>query len=114
MLCLAVYPAQLSDLSTVSRKIPREVASVTAGSNVQRRLSSPLLIHDQPTSGIGYVRIGFNASQVPESLLPLLPLYTRCLTQIGTARSTEVCVRSNESHVAVGALLWRWCCGWCL
>ncbi len=38
-----------------------------------------------------YVRLAFNAAGVPEALLPLLPLYARCLSQVGTQKSTEVC-----------------------
>ncbi|MEG2004784.1 MAG: insulinase family protein, partial [Bilophila sp.] len=44
------------------------------------------LTHDLDTSGILYAEVLFPLDAVPAKLLPLLPLFGRCLTEMGTKR----------------------------
>ncbi|MCL1939588.1 MAG: insulinase family protein [Desulfovibrionaceae bacterium] len=46
----------------------------------------PALFHPLPTSGIVYAEAAFALDAVPESLLPLLPLFGRALLEMGTKR----------------------------
>ncbi|MBR4423395.1 MAG: peptidase M16, partial [Mailhella sp.] len=54
------------------------------------RLSSgsgvTVLAHELDTTGIVYARLAFGLSAMPARLLPLLPLYARALTEMGTKR----------------------------
>ena len=43
-----------------------------------------VLRHDLPTNGIVYADIGLDMRVVPLDLIPLVPLFCRCLTEMGT------------------------------
>eukprot|EP00913_Durusdinium_trenchii_P023993 g22534.t1 len=53
--------------------------------------SEPVVLrHALPTSGVIYMDVAFDLSRVPQELLPLVPLFTRGLTQLGTAKGDFV------------------------
>ncbi|MEP7166588.1 MAG: insulinase family protein [Candidatus Woesebacteria bacterium] len=47
--------------------------------------NSSIVTHDLPTNGIIYFDMGFDLSAIPENLLSYVPLFTRCLLEMGTA-----------------------------
>ncbi len=49
-----------------------------------------VVTHELDTMGILYARFAFDLSSVPARLLPLVPLYARALTELGTKRSDYV------------------------
>lgn len=49
-----------------------------------------VVTHALDTMGILYARLAFDLSAVPSRLLPLVPLYARALTELGTKRSDYV------------------------
>jgi Zn-dependent M16 (insulinase) family peptidase len=58
-----------------------------------RRLEAqgvPVLHHDLFTNGIAYFDLGFNLRAIPQDLLPLVPMFIRCLLGIGTEKETFV------------------------
>lgn len=66
----------VTDLPKTEKPIPFEtIASET-----------PVMFHDLPTGGISYVEALFDLARVPLSLVPLLPLFGRALTETGTAK----------------------------
>ncbi|MDR2695828.1 MAG: insulinase family protein, partial [Deltaproteobacteria bacterium] len=73
---LASIPSlELADLPTRNTPIPLE----------ERRIAStPLLFHDLDTSGIAYLELLLPLAAVPQRLIPLLPLFARALTEMGT------------------------------
>ncbi|MCH5276600.1 MAG: insulinase family protein [Desulfovibrionaceae bacterium] len=50
----------------------------------------PFLLHELDSSGILYAKLLLPLDGVPSRLLPLLPLYGRALTEMGTARHSYV------------------------
>ena len=75
---LATIPAlSLEDLPLRNQEIPGHLAE-------QQGLH--LYTHNLPTSGIAYVNIVFPLDGVPASLLPLVPLFGRALTEMGTSK----------------------------
>ena len=74
---LATIPALgLEDLPRENASIPRDMAE----------LPETYLTHELPTQGIAYTTLLLPLSNVPDRLVPLLPLFTRSLTETGTAR----------------------------
>lgn len=74
---LASIPALgLEDLPRHNAPIPRNIVE----------LPEPALSHELPTSGIAYATLLLPLANVPDRLVPLLPLFSRCLTEMGTAR----------------------------
>ncbi|MBQ7456613.1 MAG: insulinase family protein [Desulfovibrio sp.] len=53
-------------------------------------LGFPFYAHEQPTVGIAYTSLFLPLGHVPTHLLPLLPLYFRTLTEIGTEKRDYV------------------------
>ncbi|MBQ9105255.1 MAG: insulinase family protein, partial [Mailhella sp.] len=49
-----------------------------------------VLTHALDTTGIAYARLAFDLAAVPSRLLPLVPLYARALTELGTKRRDYV------------------------
>ena len=49
-----------------------------------------VLRHALPTSGVIYTDVAFDLSRVPVELIPLVPLFTRALKQLGTVSCPEV------------------------
>ena len=76
---------QLADLDREVPTIPLERGQ--AG-------GAPVLYHDLFTNGIVYLDVGFDLRTVPQELLPLLPLFGRCLLEVGT--ETEDFVRLSQ------------------
>ena len=76
---------ELADLDRQVRTIPLERAE--AG-------GAPVFYHDLFTNGIVYLDVGFDLRAVPQELLPLLPLFGRCLLEAGT--ETEDFVRLSQ------------------
>jgi Zn-dependent M16 (insulinase) family peptidase len=79
---LATIPMlKLSDLDKRNKKIPLEVIE---------KNQHKILHHDLFTNGIFYLDLGFDLHALPQELLPYLPLFSRCLTQIGTEKENFV------------------------
>lgn len=66
---------------------------------------STLLEHDLPTRGVAYTCLQLPLDQVDDDLVPLLPLFGRCLTELGTARRdfTELGARIAAKTGGFGA-----------
>jgi len=79
---LATIPRlSVADLDRENRLIPTEEAE--AG-------GAPLLLHDLPTNGIGYVDLAFDISPLPDALLPYVGIFGRALTETGTDKHNFV------------------------
>lgn len=63
--------------------LPRENTPIPCK---EHRTPSTCLFHELPTQGIAYASLLLPLTRVPARLLPLLPLFARSLTEIGTAR----------------------------
>ncbi|RMF41746.1 MAG: peptidase M16, partial [Anaerolineae bacterium] len=73
---LATIPTlSLSDLERQTRRIPIETETVG---------ESTLLYHDLFTNGILYLDLAFDLHTLPAEDLPLVPLFGRALTEMGT------------------------------
>ncbi|GHU91072.1 peptidase M16 [Deltaproteobacteria bacterium] len=64
------------DLPRENAPIPRRV---TQGTHV-------FLSHELPTNGIAYISLLLPIRRLPDNLVPLLPVFVRSLTELGTAR----------------------------
>ncbi|CAG9466039.1 unnamed protein product [Pedinophyceae sp. YPF-701] len=62
--------------------IPREITSVPTA--VSEADGATLLRHDLFTNDVLYMELALDLRGVPAELLPLVPLFCRCLTQMGT------------------------------
>ncbi len=51
---------------------------------------SPALFHHLPTSGIAYVTMAFDMAALPTRLVPLLPLFSRALLEMGTKQHSYI------------------------
>ncbi|MDR1855867.1 MAG: insulinase family protein [Desulfovibrio sp.] len=47
---------------------------------------APILVHELPTQGIVYASLLLPLENLPPDLVPLVPLYSRCLVELGTGR----------------------------
>jgi len=75
---LAAIPSlELADLPQRNTSIPLEE---------RRIIATPLLFHDLDTSGIAYLELLLPLNAVPRRLIPLIPLFARALTEMGTQR----------------------------
>lgn len=85
---LALIPSLgLSDLPQKNSLIPCEIHKIQ---------NITTLTHELDTSGLLYFECFFSLNAVPESLLYLIPLFGRCLTELGTKK---------HSFVELGTLL---------
>ncbi len=74
---LAAIPALgIEDLPRENAVLPRAMAE----------LPETFLTHELPTQGIAYTTLLLPLANVPDRLVPLLPLFARSLTETGTAR----------------------------
>ena len=74
---LATIPALgIEDLPRENALLPRAVAE----------LPETFLTHELPTQGIAYATLLLPLANVPDRLVPLLPLFARSLTETGTAK----------------------------
>lgn len=81
---LACIPSlALADIPKAAPEVPTDLSTLAGG-------DATLLTHDLPTSGVLYVEACLPLEGVPARLLPLLPLFCRCLTQMGTATESFV------------------------
>ena len=79
---LAMIPSlTMDDLDKQGRNIPIAVGE-EKGVTVLR--------HDLPTNGIVYADVGLDMRVVPADLLPLVPLFCRCLTEMGTKGKDDI------------------------
>ncbi|GLI61559.1 hypothetical protein VaNZ11_003968 [Volvox africanus] len=80
---LACIPAlQLSDIPQSITKVPTSSKALTDGAT--------LLSHDLFTNDVLYLEAAFDLRPVPDRLLPMVPLFCRSLTQMGTASESFV------------------------
>jgi len=88
---LALIPSlTMEDLDREGRNIPIAVGS---------EKGTPVLRHDLPTNGIVYADVGFDMRVIPFDLLPLVPLFSRCLTEMGTSKLDDVALsRYIQTH----------------
>jgi Zn-dependent M16 (insulinase) family peptidase len=74
---LATIPGlDVSDLPHENTIIPRQIA----------KIPQTCLWHELSTGGIAYTALLLPINHIPDRLVPLLPLFTRSLTEIGTAK----------------------------
>ncbi len=71
----------VDDLDRENRVIPMEEGTVAG---------VPLLFHDLPTNGIGYLDFAFDLSALPDELLPYIGVFGRALTESGTDKRDYV------------------------
>ena len=76
----------LSDIPKESQKIPSPVREVTFSDDT----SVEILSHDMFTNDVVYSEFAFDMSSVPKGLLYLIPLFCRCLTEMGTTKENFV------------------------
>ena len=88
---LALIPSlTMDDLDREGRNIPIAVGS-EKGTTVLR--------HDLLTNGILYTDVGFDLRVIPFDLLPLVPLFSRCLTEMGTSKMDDIALsRYIQTH----------------
>ena len=80
---LASIPSlTVGDLPRECATIPTNVTSTTGGAT--------LLTHDLFTSNVLYADVALPLQNVPARLLPLLDLFCRCLTEMGTQNESFV------------------------
>lgn len=80
---LACVPClSLSDIPVAAPDVPTDVTDAGGGAT--------LLTHDLFTNDVVYVEALLPLAGVPARLLPLVPLFCRCLTQMGTDTQTFV------------------------
>jgi len=79
---LALIPSlAMSDLDTKVRTVPIAVGE-EKGVTVLR--------HDLPTNGIVYADFGLDMRVVPVELLPMVPLFLRCVQEMGTKTKDDI------------------------
>jgi len=88
---LALIPTlSMEDLDREGRNIPI-VVDEEKGTTVLR--------HDLPTNGIAYVDIGFDMRVLPYDLVSYVPLFSRCLTEMGTKDLDDIALtRYIQTH----------------
>ncbi len=88
---LALIPTlTMDDLDRQGRNIPIDVGT-EKGTTVLR--------HDLPTNGIVYADIGFDLRVLPIDLMPYVPLFSRCLTEMGTGKYDDIALtRYIQTH----------------
>lgn len=79
---LATLPVlSREDIDPLVRTLPTEV---------QDWGRATALLHDLPTNDICYMDLALDLSSVPENLIPLVPLFGRALTEMGTHKEDYV------------------------
>ncbi|PSC73335.1 presequence protease chloroplastic mitochondrial-like [Micractinium conductrix] len=77
-----IPPLALSDLPTKISTIPTAISNAAGGATI--------LTHDLFTNDVLYLDIALDMRPIPRDLLPLVPLFCRCLTQMGTATESFI------------------------
>jgi len=91
----------LADLDREQREIPIEIEHRAALAGQSK--GTTFLMHELPSSGILYADVCFDASSLTLDEAPLLPLFTACLTEMGTATKDRVTL-SQEIGTHTGGL----------
>lgn len=88
---LALIPTlTMEDLDRQGRNIPIAIGS-EKGTTVLR--------HDLPTNGIVYADVGFDLRVLPLELMQFVPLFSRCLTEMGTSKYDDIALtRYIQTH----------------
>ncbi|WP_458400707.1 insulinase family protein [Mailhella sp.] len=82
-------PEALDSIPSLDKEdLPRENKLIPC--ELERGEGLDVLVHELDTTGILYARYAFDLSAVPARLLPLVPLYARALTELGTKRRDYV------------------------
>lgn len=80
---LACVPSlQLSDIPKEITSVPTDITSSEGGAT--------LLTHDLFTNNVLYLEAALDMRAVPTNLLPLMPLFCRSLTQMGTEKESFI------------------------
>lgn len=82
-------PEALATLPCLSREDIDPQVRVTP-TDVREWDEATALLHDLPTNDICYMDLALDMSAVPERLIPLVPLFGRALTEMGTMREDYV------------------------
>ena len=77
----AIPQLKLADLPRENRNVHKTEGSIG---------DAPALFHYLPTAGIAYVKLAFDMAALPTRLVPLLPLFSRALLEMGTTRRSYV------------------------
>ena len=79
---LAAIPhLKLADMPKENRNVHKTDGTIGA---------APALFHHLPTAGIAYVTLAFDMAALPTRLVPLLPLFSRALSEMGTTKRSYV------------------------
>ena len=91
---------ELADIPKESQKIPSSLTEMTSGGEKVEVLS-----HDMFTNDVVYAEFAFDMSAVPKDLLYLVPLFCRCLTEMGTSKEdfVELTERIGRKTGGLGA-----------
>jgi presequence protease len=82
-----------NDLEQRNKEIPCESLSIEG---------VPTLYHEIFTSGILYLDIGFDLHVLPEHLIPFVPLFGRCLVEMGTDKEDFATLGRRISRITGG------------
>ena len=79
-------------LATIPNLRPEDMPKTNKPLPAEDKQAGPVRVyaHDVDTSGIAYADALFSLDGVPDALIPLLPLYGRALTEMGTKRNDYV------------------------
>jgi len=82
-------PEALDTVPSLGKEdLPKENKTIPC--EVEQGEGLDVVLHELDTTGILYARYAFDLSAVPATLLPLVPLYARALTELGTKRRDYV------------------------
>ncbi len=97
-------PEELAKIPTLTLEdLPRENKPIPIERDTLDGVT--LYTHPLPTNGVIYLDLGFDLGALPGRLIPLLPIFSRALTQTGTGREDFVSLsqRIGRSTGGVGA-----------
>jgi len=97
-------PAELAKIPTLHlADLPRENKTIPSAESSLG--ATRVLFHDLTTSGVIYLDLGFDLHGLDPALLPYLPIFSRALTQTGTAKEDFVSLsqRIGRSTGGIGA-----------
>merc|ERR1719238_992485 len=81
-------PEKLASIPSLSTSdLDKQARSVAVA--VGEEAGVTVLRHDLPTNGILYADFGLDMRVMPTDLLPLVPLFCRCLTEMGTSSRSD-------------------------
>ena len=74
----------------------------TVPTDIEQLAGTDVLVHDIFTNGILYLDIAFDLHTLPDEYLPLLPLFGRCLTEIGTEHEDFISLSNRIGRITGG------------